>query len=460
MKRTGRIAIIGGGITGLTAAERLVSGYGEKVVVIEKEGRLGGLASTLERDGIKFDMGSHRLHPDCERRAYRYIKELIGGDLLERERRGKLCVRGRYINYPPDIFNFLKTYSFLELLAFIKGFVRSRSAGTVSGDDFESVMSHKYGKEIYDAFYREYAWKIWDKDPRTIEIEGMKRLKVSPDFSTLSKALSLVPHRFYYPRSGIGDIAQKLGTRVASLGGEILLNTNVEAFKREDKRISEIIVKNGEGVEQRIPVSEVLSTIPLDELYFLLSGEEGFLEWRGARFMYMHFDRPIDGESETYYFPNKDVVFGRISEIGRYSPELNPGLKGSFLTVEIPSTRGDGIWRMPDGELLDICLGDMKKARIITSDHKLLGNFVINVDKIYPIYQKGWKEKFNRLYNAVKEYTNLFTVGRRGLFLHINIDHCMIQGLELADHVAKNGTNDGKEWREMVERYSSLSARD
>jgi protoporphyrinogen oxidase len=459
MEDKGNIAVIGAGVTGLTAAERLAARYGSRVVLIERESSAGGLAATLTRNGLRFDLGSHRLHPKSRRRALKYIEQKLEGELLEMERRGKLYFRGRYINYPPDIINFLKMFPLSDVASFARGFLRPR--GKTPRTDFESVMTRKYGRELYDAFYREYAWKIWGKDPAGIEIEGIKRLKVSPDFSTMSRALSLAPHRFFYPRRGIGAIGEAIEKSAASAGARILKNTRVSALKRSGGRVTGVTTVNSRGTAEHLEVSAVVSTIPIDELYPLLNADSGgsMLEWRGARFLYLVFDRPAEGASETYYFPNKDVIFGRISEINKYSPELNQGLKGCLLTVEVPATPGDEIWRMEEKELLDKVLKDMVRAGVITRGHGLVEHFAISIPKIYPIYQHGWKPEFNRLYDAAGAYDNLYSIGRGGLFLHINIDHCVTQGLELADHIS-SGAGGRQKWESTAERYSGFSARD
>lgn len=55
--RTGRIAVVGAGIAGLTAAESLVRGKRE-VVVFEKARGVGGRTSTRRRDACSFDHGA------------------------------------------------------------------------------------------------------------------------------------------------------------------------------------------------------------------------------------------------------------------------------------------------------------------------------------------------------------------------------------------------------------------
>ncbi|PWA06009.1 dehydrogenase [Pueribacillus theae] len=55
------VAIVGGGLAGLTAANFLIR-EGKKVVVLEKSNRLGGRAITNDKNGILMNLGSHGLY--------------------------------------------------------------------------------------------------------------------------------------------------------------------------------------------------------------------------------------------------------------------------------------------------------------------------------------------------------------------------------------------------------------
>lgn len=66
-------AIIGGGLAGLIAAIELAKD-GNKVVVLEKSGRLGGRAITNKKNGVSFNLGGHALYRAGK--AYSILQEL------------------------------------------------------------------------------------------------------------------------------------------------------------------------------------------------------------------------------------------------------------------------------------------------------------------------------------------------------------------------------------------------
>ncbi len=94
--------ILGGGLTGLVAAERLAAA-GEAAVVYEREPEAGGACRSIERDGYTFDHTGHLLHvarPETER----YLEELgVWDRLAVHERRAAIVVGGHVTPYPIQI---------------------------------------------------------------------------------------------------------------------------------------------------------------------------------------------------------------------------------------------------------------------------------------------------------------------------------------------------------------------
>ncbi|MDX6664672.1 MAG: hydroxysqualene dehydroxylase, partial [Solirubrobacteraceae bacterium] len=72
----GRVAIVGGGLAGITAALDCARG-GAQVTLLESRPRLGGAAYSVERNGLNVDNGQHVFLRCCT--AYRDLLERIGG---------------------------------------------------------------------------------------------------------------------------------------------------------------------------------------------------------------------------------------------------------------------------------------------------------------------------------------------------------------------------------------------
>ena len=59
----GRVVVLGGGLSGLSAAWKLARAGCRNITVVEREEDVGGLARTIVTEtGARYDLGSHRIH--------------------------------------------------------------------------------------------------------------------------------------------------------------------------------------------------------------------------------------------------------------------------------------------------------------------------------------------------------------------------------------------------------------
>jgi len=455
-----KIIVLGAGISGLTAAERLARRYGDKVLVLEKNNFVGGLAATRSHEGLKFDLGSHRIHGAVSSKVYTYLNKTLGVNLHRRPRRGILYFRGKYFNYPPNLLNLLKVVTLKRsvgyVLDYFKTFRHPRNY-----DNYQDLILKRVGKKIYTIFYKDFARKLWGVDPQKIAVEGIRRRGIPTSIAFLIRSFNTKNRYFFYPSYGIGEIAARLEEKIYAHHGKVLKTVIVKRFTLQNGKITHITIEDEKGIEQEIEVSLVVSTIPIDEVYRLFFAEEApSLTWRDVRLFYVHIDETLKHNNETFYFPSLDITIGRVSDIGKYSPHLNPGLKGTLLTIEIPAFKGDGIWKMDSGALLELCLNDLLKTKILEKYPKVVRYFTFELEKAYPVYAIGWRERFFLMYDKLIKIPNLFIIGRKGLFLHCNIDHCIIQGLTLADFIAKGSWGNKQLWNKKAAEFFSFSARD
>src|SRR5262249_51345534 len=151
------------------------------------------------------------------------------------------------------------------------------------------------------------------------------------------------------------------GTRVKKLD----LNDNSE--------IEGVYVQTYSGAMQRIAAKIVISTAPIDVLHNLVRFRSDYgdppplnLKWRSLRILYLSSPGVISSGHETYYFPGSDIIFGRVSEPAMYSPSLNQTDNRRALTIELPCTFDDEIWRMNDHELAERCIPALRRLKILS----------------------------------------------------------------------------------------------
>src|SRR5262249_35269961 len=127
-----------------------------------------------------------------------------------------------------------------------------------------------------------------------------------------------------------------------------------------------------DGRSQSLQADAVVATVPLDVLHNLVEldadahGRPSFdLRWRGLRLLYLLTPDLIPSEHETHYFPEPDIFFGRVSEVNKYSPQLNADVGRAVLTIEVPCSPGDCTWIMPEAEFAERCLRDLRRLGLL-----------------------------------------------------------------------------------------------
>lgn len=479
-----KIVILGAGITGLTAAWELSKTCPGRVVLLERAEEVGGLAATFTRKNESFDLGSHRLsldigshrfHEKYDRRVFQIIRELCGNNLLKRERKGLIYLNGRYLKYPPSALEILTAFGPREFFRFLRDFLKARffKGLPASRENFESYTVAKIGRSLYECFYKPYAVKLWNLPPdqiasRPAEARVRKFSLVALWHEFFRLFAKTETDYFYYPSQGIGQLSHELKKRFTENRGRLLCNTRIERMEvSADQKMAALTFTDETGQAETLQVETVISCIPLDELHPLVRFPEENgnippfdLKWRALRILYLKTDGKIPSENETFYFPTAELRIGRVSEVNKYSPELNTDHGKSVLTIEIPCSVGDEVWHMEDASLTTHCLEELKKVRILrpeTNGHSEY--FSKRVKGVYPVYELGWDEKFKRIHERLHSVRNLYLIGRSALFLHCNIDHCMHMALRLADFLTQ-GSGDKADWKKIEHEFFNFKVRE
>ena len=461
--------ILGGGPAGLAAAYKLSQRGFARVTVLERGAAVGGNAGSFVIDGIPVDFGSHRLHPVTPPAVMNDIRALVGDDLLDRPRHGRIRLRGRWVHFP------LKPVDLALRLppAFIAGVlmdaVRKPFTSPPEQASFASILERGLGRTICRDFYFPYAEKIWGMSPELLDPEQAKRRVSNSSLGKMvRKIASALPGvkkpagagRFFYPRRGYGQISDALHAAAVRAGATVRLNANVTAIGVEGSSVRYVEVSEN-GAATQLPADYVLSTIPVTVVPKLIRGEGGGplpveaaarLRQRSMILVYLALDADQFTEFDAHYFPEREIRISRLSEPKNYSLTHAPGR--TVLCAELPCALGGPEWLMSDRELEALVVRDLETAglgpvpRVSSVQARRLPH-------AYPLYEKGYREAFDAIDRWAGNIEGLITFGRQGLFAHDNTHHTMAMAYALAGCLRPDGSFDREAWAQARRSFES-----
>lgn len=157
-------AILGGGPAGLTAAY-ILGRRGRPGAVFEADGSVGGIAKTIEFDGYRFDLGGHRFFTKLKP-VQRLWEEMLGAEFQTRSRRSRIYYDGKYFAYPIVAKDIVGRLGLLEASRCALSYLLAARHRKADAESFEEWVTTRFGRRLYDAFFRSYTEKVWGSQAR------------------------------------------------------------------------------------------------------------------------------------------------------------------------------------------------------------------------------------------------------------------------------------------------------
>jgi len=454
------VVILGAGPAGAGAAYRLRQTGRARVTLIEQKDVVGGNAGSFESGGQRLDFGSHRLGPACDPEILAEIRALLGDDLLDRPRHGRIHLRGRWIHFPLKPHDLLLRLDRGFAAGVMRDMISKRFSGNGTGEDtFASVLEANLGRTICREFYFPYARKIWGREPdRLSGIQARRRVSAGSFGKLIRKVLAAVPGlkpagagRFYYPRGGFGQITEAFATAAQQRGAELMLGWRVTRVERQSGATGWNVTVERNDERKTIAADYVWSTLPVSLLARIVSPPPppevieaaGVLQYRAMLLVYLELKCEQFTEYDAHYFPAASIAITRLSEPKNYSAAQEPRGR-TTLCAELPCDPDDKYWKLSDSELGDLVATDLALAGI-PLPVKPARVFAQRLRHAYPIYLNGYEKPFGVLDRWAESIPGLLTYGRQGLFAHDNTHHALYMAYA-AVNCFKSGSFDQKQW--------------
>jgi protoporphyrinogen oxidase len=448
------VVVIGGGPAGLTAAYELAK-YGLCPTVLEKGNKVGGLARTETYKGFHFDMGGHRFFTKCQE-VKKMWHEVLQDDFLRRPRLSRIYFKKKFFHYPLKSFNTLKGLGLFESILILLSYLRWQLFPYRREDTFEQWVTNRFGRRLFRTFFKTYTEKVWGIPCSKLKAEwAAQRIKdlslktaLLNMFLKPQKTIKTLIEEFDYPRLGPGMMWNAVKSHVEQQGGVVQLNADVARINRSEHRIGSVVISCN-GHTEVIQGTDFISSMPVTEFIKKLDPPPPPAVLRAAANLhYRDFLTVclIVNKSDLFpdnwiYIHDPEVKVGRIQNFKNWSPDMVPDPAKTSLGLEYFCTEGDGLWNLPDAELIE--LGKREVNRLgLASYADIVDGCVVRVPKSYPIYDSEYSDHLLMVREFVDGLENVQTIGRNGLHRYNNQDHAMLTGMLAVRNLVLGEQND------------------
>lgn len=444
-----RAVIIGAGPAGLTAALEL-SKHEVPSVVLEANQQVGGLARTFNYKGYLFDVGGHRFFSKWEE-VNQIWRDTLGEKFAIRPRLSRIYYHKKFFLYPLAARNALFGLGVIESTRILGSYLRWWLFPSPKEDNLEEWVCNRFGKRLYEIFFKTYTEKVWGVPCTSIRAEwAAQRIRglslptairnaVFPAKKPTAKTLI---DRFYYPERGPGQMWETLAARLRLAGCTVLTERMVTRICHGGGKVTRIATRSPQG-EECFEGTDFISSMPIRELINALNPPPpeairqaaNRLRYRDFLIVTLVIDRKEVAPDTWIYVHEPGVRVGRIQNFKNWSPAMVPDLDKTCLGLEYFVFENDALWASPDEQLLAVARREIVQLGLVRPE-EIQDGTVVRVQKAYPMYDPGWSEQVKQIREYVESnLCNMQLVGRNGMHKYNNQDHSMMTALYAARNI-------------------------
>ena len=165
------VVILGGGVAGLAAAHYLARD-GHRVTVVERAPHTGGLCASFQSHGFTLDHGPHKMYSVVPG-VLDELRSIMGDELIEHQKRNRIRLLGRYLDYPLSLGNLLPLLGPVRSVKMGLDYAVAMASGVVNGKpavSYEDYVVRRFGRSVYQLVFEPLARKVWG-DPKKLAAE-------------------------------------------------------------------------------------------------------------------------------------------------------------------------------------------------------------------------------------------------------------------------------------------------
>ncbi len=414
-----KIAIIGTGISGLSAANLLKKNH--EVVLFEKQERQGGLIKCDVVDTVLFHKVGGHVFNSRNQEVLDWFWSHFDRDneFIKVKRNAKILFRNKIIGYPIEnyIYN-LDKETVTNIIKELAELEKKERKSPFEYLNFEDFLKNNFGETLYNIYFKPYNKKIWKIDLSTVPMPWLEGKLPMPNFEEIiisnivrEEEDQMVHSTFYYPKQGgsqfiIDKLSKGLDIRTDSDISHITKENNTYTIGTESG-FNHIIycgdVRNMPDYMQNIASKEV----DMDHIKGLRSN--------GTSNLLCETD---ENDYSWLYIPEEFTRAHRIIYTGNFSPSNNGNHKRKTCVVEFS--------------------GKTEYEDMLEEIKKLPGNLTpikYNYEpNSYVVHDLNTKEAIDKTKKALRK-ENIHLLGRFAEWEYYNMDKCIEAAMRLAENI-------------------------
>jgi protoporphyrinogen oxidase len=401
--------------------------------------------------------------------------------MLVRSRKSRIFFNRTFFDYPIRLSTqTLRNLGVRRVSKILVSYLKAKTFPIREESNLEEFLVNRFGRELYETFFRSYTEKVWGVPCHEIGAEwGAQRIKGLSITKAVLHALSRIVRRdgsiaqkgtetslierFLYPKLGPGQMWETCAEKIRVLGGEVRTGLRVRSLRREgDRIVSAEAVDSESGETIGLQGDFFFSTMPVRDLVRGLGDAvprsvaevaEG-LVYRdfltvGVLVNRLRIHDREAGEGELLkdnwiYIQEPDVLVGRLQIFNNWSPALVSDPDLVWLGMEYFCNEGDDLWSMTDDQLKELGAAELEKMGFV-GPGAVRNATVIRMPKTYPAYF-GTYDRFEEIRAYLDPIENLFLLGRNGMHRYNNQDHSMLTAMTAVDNILEGNRSKANIW--------------
>ena len=188
---------------------------------------------------------------------------MLGDDLLHRNRLSRIFYNKKFFNYPLRPLNALTGLGLWNTTAIMASYLCAHLFPSKEEETFEQWVTNRFGKRLYQTFFKTYTEKVWGIPCNEIKAEwaaqrikglslvkAIKNAMIKPKNTNKNEVIKTLIDSFDYPKLGPGLMYQTISESIQDNGSQVLMESEVNAiiWNKDNRKVESIEVSETDKI--------------------------------------------------------------------------------------------------------------------------------------------------------------------------------------------------------------------